>query len=767
MKNSILHNRPLASVCLFFTVGLLMRSFTKGTVGLLPGLLSAIFLLLLLLSRFLPGRFRHGGRKALFLALLATALLVGTLLGCANVAYFDTFADCGEESVSLTVRVDEVVYTGEYGATLRGDVLSLAGEKSSGRIEFEIDGYCAANVGDEVEFDAVILPIHDTRVGSDEIFLMSDGVAAIALDVENFALVSSSPTLIECFRAQVDGVREALSSHLTRHIKGDAGDLLSAMLLGERSELSPAVRRDMTRLGLSHILAVSGLHLGIIVGFLHLFLGRLRIARKYAAAIEIASILFYMALTGFPLSVVRAGVMLILALLSFYVARDPDGITSLFFAAAFICTVSRFSVYDYGLLLSLTATFGILLIGELFPRREGEEGGRFRRFGRNFCRTVAVSLGAILATLPLSALFFSEFSLLSLPSNLLLAPLFSLYLLLGIPALLLAPLPPFAACVEFLGDTLVSAVTSVSSWRGITVSLDRLGISLVLVLTAITAFLLLCSPVRRRFAAAVGGGGLALAIVLATALGVISLDSDLTYYSTDAKNEALLIVSEGKGLLCDMSNASYAAMDAGFSLLEDAALTEAEGYLLTHYHTRHPETFGKLAARNIIRTLYLPTPTSEAEETVYYRMCEEAEAAGIAVVRYDPFEEISFGRLTVIPHRSGKTDSSHPTLGLTVKEAGDFQLTYLGSSVHEGNTSATASSAVKNSPFLIFGTHGPAEKSKITFRAFSDDLAAIIIPRMGERLPEELFTAFSARGALLDGSSTVRIDLDAQEAEEV
>lgn len=765
MREGILHNRPLAALSLSFTVGLLIRSFTKGTVGLLPGLLSVIFLLLLPLARFLPLRVRPSGRRTLLLALLAAALLVGSLLGSANIAYFDTFSECGENSVSLTVHVDEVVYAGNYSTALRGEVLTLDGERKSGRIELEIDAPAAAEAGDEISFDARILPVHDTRVGSDAIFLMADGVAAVATDVENFQVTRSDPNLLDRFRAGVDRMRKSLSARLTENIEGDAGGLLSAMLLGERSELAPTVRRDMTRLGLSHILAVSGLHLGIIVGFLHLFLRRLHVGRKYAAAIEIASVLFYMTLTGFPLSVVRAGTMLILALLSFYVAREPDGITSLFFAAVLICAVSRFSVYDYGLWLSVAATFGILLIGELFPWKENEEGGWLRRLGRNAGKAAAVSLGAILATLPLSALFFSEFSLLSLPANLVLAPLFSAYLLLGIPALLLAPLAPFSVCVEFLGGALISSVSYPASWRGIMVSLNRPGIAGVLAVTAILCLILLCSPLKKRFAAAVGGGGLLLAILLCSVLGTASLGRDLTYYSTDGKNDSLLIVSDGKGLLCDMSNTAYAAMSDGFSLLEDAALTEAEGYLLTHYHARHPDSFAKLAARNMIRTLYLPTPTSEAEEAIYRRMCDAAEAAGIQTVRFDPFEEIAFGRLTVIPHRKGKTDSTHPTVGLTVKEAGEFRLTYLGSAAHEGGGALDAASAVNFSPILIFGTHGPAEKSKIGFRSFSEKLAAVIVPRGEERLPSEWLDAFRGRISLFTDTDAVRIDLDATKAE--
>lgn len=759
MRRGLLYNRPLAALCLAFLVGLVLRSFTQGTVGFFPGLLCVIFLLLLPFARFLPPRFHIGTRRLILLALLAAALLIGVLLGTANAAYFNSFADSESEAVTLTVHVDEVVYVGDYSTTFRGEVLTKNGTESGGRIECELDFSTTVAAGDTVSFEATVLSIHDTRVGSDAIWMMADGVAAVAMDAENFSTLSSSPNLLDRMRGWACETRNALSSHLTKHIEGDAGGLLSAMLLGERDALSPTVKRDMSRLGLSHILAVSGLHLGIIVGCLHLFLGRIRIGRKYAAAIEIAAILFYMTLTGFPLSVVRASIMLILALLSFYVARDPDGITSLFFAAAFICAVSRFSVYDYGLWLSVTATFGILLTGELFPRKNTENGeGRLRRFGRSLLRTVLVSLGAILATLPLSCLFFSEISLLALPSNLLLAPLFSFYLLLGIPSLLLAGFAPFAACMEFLGGALVAVVSDVANWRGIMLSLNRPGIAPVLVLTALLCFVLLCSPLKKRIAAAVGGGGLLLAIILVSVFSVMAHGDDLTYYRTEGKNDALLIVSEGKGLLCDMSNAAYAPMNDGFSLLEEAALTEAEGYLLTHYHARHPEAFAKLAARNMIRTLYLPTPTSKAEEEIYYRLCAAAEGAQVAVVRYDPYSELAFGRLTLVPHKNGKTESTHPTLGLTVKNADSYLLTYLGSATHEESTQNTAASSVQHSPILIFGTHGPAEKSKIAFTSFSANLAAVIAPKSENRLPNELSALLAERCTLFSQIGTVRID---------
>ena len=87
--------------------------------------------------------------------------------------------------------------------------------------------------------------------------------------------------------------------------------------------------------------------------------------------------------------------------------------------------------------------------------------------------------------------------------------------------------------MEFLGGALIGTVSYISNWRGIMLSLNRPGIAPVLVLTALFCFILLCSPLKKRIAAAVGGTGLVLAVVLVSVFSGLAYSDDLTYYRTE------------------------------------------------------------------------------------------------------------------------------------------------------------------------------------------------------------------------------------------
>ncbi len=752
----ILENRPLARLCLFFLGGLLTASLTDSMAGLLPGLLAVLFLSGIGFARLFRRCRRPSGaffttrsspsmntRNSRTIVLTALALLAGQLFGAFQAAYFHSMEDFAGQEVTVVAEVREIRYESDYGAGLRAELLSLNGIPCSGLVEW--DANARAQVGDCLTLRATILPIRSTRSLSEAIWFQADGVCAELVDASDFTLLSHREHWSDRVRAFLSGLRGNLSARLRSSVTGEAGSLMSAMLLGERDLLSPETRRDFRRVGLSHILALSGLHLSILIGALHALLCRTRLRRRSVLLSEIALLLFYMALTGFPLSVVRAGIMTILALSSFFFAREADGITSLLFAAVLICMVSPFAVYDCGLWLSVTATFGILLAAELFPAASSaaENPGIVSRIFRYLRLASRTTLSALCATLPLMALLFGELSLLSLPANLLLGPLLSLYLLLALPMLLLASVPFLGWPVTMFGNFLLSAVHYAASFPHVLLPIGRPGVALILSLTALLLLFLLCTRMSRNKILRIGVAGLTAAALCLSVSAVLERASDLVFFRSDGKNDALLFLSDGQSLLCDLSNASYAGASLSFSLSEEAGLTEVDSYMITHYHTAHISTTRKMLARYTVRALWLPTPESEAEEQIYRSLCALAEENGISCHRYDPYATVAVGRLTLTVHGKGHLSSStHPTVALTA-DGPQGRLTYLGAASHESDTKETAASAVATSDFLILGTHGPSEHTPIAYPRYSKNLCLAVVPDAAGRLDPTLYRFLS------------------------
>lgn len=747
----LFENRPLACLCMAFLGGLIIASVTEGQIGYLPGLLSVLFLVLLPLIRgLLPQRKRPSRKRALFLVFLSLCILGGQLLALGNKRYLASFADTETAPSEIVVEVTEVIAESAYGSTARGEICSIDGLPQSGLIEWELSADYLVCRGDCVSFTATLVPVDKACTATEAIPKKADGICAVALDVGDLRTLSSAPDLADRLRDMLDGLRGGLSYHLLRHIPGEAGRLMSAMLFGERSLLSAETQRDFRRVGMSHILAISGLHLGILIGVLRRILRKMGLGRKIAIGIEAGAILFYMALTGFPLSVVRAGIMLLLVLLSSLAAREPDNITSLLTAATLICLFSPFSVYDCGFWLSVTATFGILVSDSFAEARPMRKEKFLTALCRTFFESLRVCLGAIAATLPLTVLFFGEFSILCLPTNLLLAPLFSLCLTLALAALLLAPIPPFSLLCGAMGEALLWLIARGSACPNALLSLDRPGVPLLLLLTGVTVFLLLCTSVSRKKILAVGICGLTATALCFTVFYGIAINDTAVYYRAQGNEEALLFLSEGKGLLCDISTATYAGtVTPTFELTEEARLCELEGYLLTHYHARHPDAFRKVAERTVIRCLYLPTPQSAAEEEIYHELIAVAEEKAIAYERYEPMSAFGFGKLSLTAHPPSRQGSSHTAFGLTVRSEAHC-LTYLSRAAHEGKGYDVAEAAVAVSDLLIFGLHGPKESLPINYPVYCKDISLVLAAEAQERFPAELYALLTERAEITE-----------------
>ncbi len=162
-------------------------------------------------------------------------------------------------------------------------------------------------------------------------------------------------TMLLDFRLQI---REGISHYFT----DDTAGLLGAISFGDRDMLTDEVIADYKSVGLSHVLAVSGLHLSVVTEMLYRAFRRLRLRKRIASAISIVFVLLFMVMTGLSASVIRAGIMTILVLIARLLFREPDGLNSVGFAVLLMTIFQPFAVWDIGLQLSACATIGLLTV---------------------------------------------------------------------------------------------------------------------------------------------------------------------------------------------------------------------------------------------------------------------------------------------------------------------------------------------------------------------------------------------------------------------
>ena len=138
--------------------------------------------------------------------------------------------------------------------------------------------------------------------------------------------------------------------------------LAVGVLLGDKSGISEAIKEDFRTDGVSHLLAVSGLHMAAVCQLLLFFFRKiLHFPEKLCFLFSMVGIIAFMAITGFAPSVMRSGIMYLIYLAGLIVSRQADSLNSLGAAVFLMCLVNPYAAADIGLLLSFSATAALIL----------------------------------------------------------------------------------------------------------------------------------------------------------------------------------------------------------------------------------------------------------------------------------------------------------------------------------------------------------------------------------------------------------------------
>lgn len=227
--------------------------------------------------------------------------------------------------------------------------------------------------------------------------------------------------------------------------------IIDALILGQRLELDKETIADYSNAGVIHILAISGLHISIIYFFIVFLLKPLKRV-KFGAEIQLLIVLtilwLFALLTGLPASVTRAVTLFSFISIGNYFNQPKAIYNALAISAFLILLVKPNAIFDIGFQLSYAAVLSIVLFQPFYKKFYFSEN----KIAVYFTDTILVSLAAQIGVLPLSLYYFNQLPLLFLLANLVIIPLSSLVLIIGIVILPLNYALPTVAV--FLGKIL-------------------------------------------------------------------------------------------------------------------------------------------------------------------------------------------------------------------------------------------------------------------------------------------------------------------------
>lgn len=218
--------------------------------------------------------------------------------------------------------------------------------------------------------------------------------------------------------------QKLLSIYKSNNINDDEFAVLAALTLGYKTDLTPELKESYSTSGAMHILAVSGLHVGIlfiILGKLLFFLNKRKYGKILLATITILVLFFYAVLTGLSSSVIRATIMFSFICIGNAFKRQSNIYNSIFASAFLMLIINPYTLMDVGFQLSYLAVLSIVYFQ---PKIYSLFNPRFRATDYVW-QLVSVAIAAQLGTFPITVYYFEQFPVYFILSNILIIPLVS------------------------------------------------------------------------------------------------------------------------------------------------------------------------------------------------------------------------------------------------------------------------------------------------------------------------------------------------------
>lgn len=630
---SFFRSRPLLCGTLAYAAGIALARFFSYTLWIWPVAAACIAVAVLL----------RGRPRVLWLAALAGMMLLGMARGGAAL---NTPA-----LPPMGVWEAEGVVAGEVTQNDRGVMFWLRDVRvrSEDGQETGIKGrlYCywttksAAGLanGQRVTVEGnSYMPSHPRNPGGfDQAMWMAQNGAHVRL------YATSAPKVVQQAGFDVRGLALAINARLGAYLDtlyGDTSPVIRAMLLGDQRVMPDEWSQWMRDSGIAHLLAVSGLHVGIWFLLIEWVARRLPLSPKARFGLLLLLLASYALISGLKPSVLRASLML-LSLQGARLSRQKaDPLTNLSLAALLILLVRPLDLFGASFQLSVCAVLGIALLGPVLEKKM-TKGPAWLAGGLQI--TVAAQLGIQVP----AARWFDTVSLPGVALNLIAVPL----------AGLLIPVAALGAALSKiwmpLGWLLVHAA------RGMTLSLlvlSRLAAAVPLGVFRVGAFawwtvlayfacLLLCSnAVVWRWRAR--GAAMMLAVVLACGMGYLYGSFQVRYVQLD--------VGQALAGVLHVGGKTY-VYDTGE---ENSDLTEyllytgcaVEGLFLSHPHSDHVGGMTELLLSGIpVKTVYVPVRADAfGAEPFYASRLEMAVARGAEVVKVSAGDVLSLGGVTAL-----------------------------------------------------------------------------------------------------------------------
>ena len=415
---------------------------------------------------------------------------------------------------------------------------------------------------------------------------------------------------------------ERLRAAIRAAFQSDTAGFIQALLLGDKTGLSYEDKNDLAIAGIYHAVAVSGMHISILLGMILLLCGG---NHRLAAALGLPAAAFFIVMTGAPASAVRAGVMQALVLCAPLVRRENDPPTTICAALLVLLAQNPWALLNVGLQLSFASTAGIVFFA----------GGLYRSLSENrllsrllrpknvlssllraMLTALCCTISSMVFALPITALQFGTVSLAAPVVNVLALWMLSIVFCGGLLTALLALALPAAAgvCAWALSwpvRLVLLIVRGAAKLPFAALYLENGYLIAAAVFLYGLALLLALRPRAVRFWQAAA----AALLVTACCMGLSCADyalPDASFSMLDVGQGQCLVSRRGKSVsVIDCGGQEDASGETAARFLLARGVTQVDRLILTHDDADHCNGVRQLLRRVRVKTLYVPELSPE------------------------------------------------------------------------------------------------------------------------------------------------------------
>ncbi len=683
--------RPLASFCLvFYFVTAITRGAESKTAALI---ISAVLGLLLFMGYFIS-------KKNLYLRTLAIISVAAAMSLSFTALFIDAPMAKAMELIGereIKGKIAEVEWVTSYSGSYIARIYEIDGESSD--IQIVLESGTVFERGDTFSGTALL-----TEIKNDDSFNKRDYYGRMGIYLESLQGELRYTGTKLSLNDRLSELNSQLSARTVMLLGEDDGGIAASLFLGNKSYLSQKLENAVSHMGISHLIALSGLHLTIICTLIGFLLKNVN--ARIRLIVTLLPICFYILLTGFSPSILRAGFMLIcMSIISFF-GKASDTPTNLGITLLLLLLMDPVSAYDIGLQLSASAMMGIFAYTRIMRSDVHKPYSRKRDIAKRIFSPFILGFFAMSFTMPVVYHYFGSFSLLSF---LLTVP----YSLAVTAILWLSPLVLIAGNIPLLGQTLIFPVKLICTLfregalltgfnNGLTVSESSPAIMMLMVgfIITVSVALTLDNATARKITAGASAMVFA-AFITVTSVAVAVSFSQVTLLGVEIPSgDGFIIKSDDACIMVDISGGSKKMARALADGAASMDIYTAHCIVIADPHTKHVSQLSRLEEYMDIETVMMP----DDEES--RRIGKELE--GYSIVYYQRGDSLDFGDYEINTYEDVFIDRSVvPIIRMTiVTEKSTFM--YMGSAWNDADMEDVQCN------YIWYGGYGPRYKNEFS-----------------------------------------------------